>query len=225
MNKEQRMYVAVEERTDWIKIDGNESKFYPHPELKDVYVSRNGEVARKRIKSGKIMLVPTRQRNDGYVDCNVNDIASLVHVLVLETFVSRPDEEKDWVCDHINNRRHQNNIENLQWLTRTENLKKRDDAGSLNKETFVYDRVKDTLTKYDSRLEAADAIGIYVSNMVTAMKKEMVIRGRYFLTDADYMTSEDYYYIFKEVDLKNELKKAKAKKEQVILNKLQGIGA
>ena len=137
-------------------------------------------------------------------------------------------KKKDWVCDHINNRRHQNNIENLQWLTRTENLKKRDDAGSLNKETYVYDRVKDTLTKYDSRLEAADAIGIYVSNMVTAMKKEMVIRRRYFVTDADYMTSEDYYYIFKEVDLKNKRtikKRNKAKKEQVILNKLQGIGA
>lgn len=224
MRKEQRMYVAVEAREDFIYVDGNESKFYPHPELTGVYVSRNGEVARKRIKSGKILIVPQRRRNDGYVDCNVNGSSKLVHMLVMETFTSKPDNEQDWVIDHVNNLRWDNRLSNLQYLTRTQNLAKRDEAGSLFKKCYVYDRVTDIVTEYESRLAAAEAIGYFVSNMVTAMKKEKPIRGRYFVTDADYLTSGDYYYIFfKEYDLEQELKKTKKQKERIILNKLQKV--
>lgn len=221
MNKKQRMYVDVEAREDFIYIDGNESKFYPHPELENVYASRNGQIARKRIVSEKILIVPQRKMKNGYVDCNLASAGGnqLVHRLVLQTFNPEPTDGLDYVVDHINDKRYDNRLENLQWLSRTANLKKRDEAGSLNKDTYVYDRVTDTVTHYDSRLLAADAINYYVSNMVTAIKKEIIIRGRYFVTDDDYLLAEDYYYIFKEYDLKKELRAAKLKKQEVLINK------
>ena len=220
MKNEKRMYVAVEAREDFIYVDGNESKFYPHPVLEGVYASRLGQIARKRIVSGKVKIVPTRKRKDGYVDCNVNGISKLVHVIVLETFVNRPDEEQDWVVDHISDVRSQNNIENLQWLTRTENLKKRDEAGSLYKNCFAYDRVTDLVTEYESRLAVSKALNIKPSNVTCAIQKETVMSGRYLITDSDYLLPEDYYYIFKEYDLKKELVKNRSRLANVKFNKI-----
>lgn len=231
MNKTQKMYIEVEAREDWINVNGSESKFYPYTNderLKNIYVSRKGEVARKYATNDEYYIVKQQEQKNGYVkvglhvkdDKNVyKTISKLVHRLVLETFLPQPDTKGKWVVDHINGKRYDNRLENLQWLTLLQNLIKRDEAGSLNKDTYVYDRVTDTVTHYDSRLLAAEAIDYFVSNMVTAMKKEVVIRGRYFVTDADYLLSEDYYYIFKECDLKKELRAAKAKKQQVLISK------
>jgi hypothetical protein len=49
-----------------------------------------------------------------------------IHRLILEAFVDVPDKYKDvkpfnLVCDHIDNDPTNNSIENLQWLTRSEN--------------------------------------------------------------------------------------------------------
>ena len=111
----------------------------------------------------------------------------------------------------------------MQWLTRTDNLKKRDEAGSLNKSTYVYDNVTGKVTEYESRLQAAEALSTSSSSLVYNLKKENVIRGRYFVTDEDYLLPEDYYIIFKEVELRKELKKTKQQKQEIILNRIKEV--
>ena len=230
MRKETKMYLTVEERTDWINVEGcGDVRFYPHPELDGIYVSREGLVAMTRVKSEKTYLLNQSKSKVGYirVGFNIKDeetdevktINKLVHRLVLETFIPTPDEESDWVVDHIDNNKENNSLKNLQWLTRTKNLRKRDELGSLNKITYVYDRVTDTCTEYESRLVAAEAIGIFVSNMVTAMKYDpTIIKGRYYVTPCE-LTNEEVYYIFKEYDLKVSRRNANVVK-QVRINKL-----
>lgn len=233
MSREQKMYVAVEAREDFIFVDGSESKFYPHPFINGIYASRDGEVARKRLVSEKVMLLGQHEQNNGYIKVTFNNVCDegtlgvmmnrLVHRLVLETFEAKPNDIEDWVVDHINNKRYDNRLSNLRWLTRSENIQKRDEDGSLNKVTYVYDRVTDMVTKYDSRLLAAEAIDYFVSNMVTALKKEIIIRGRYFVSDSDYLLPEDYYFIFKEYDLKRELIEVKKKKQKVMIDKISKL--
>ena len=225
MRKETKMYLTVEERTDWINVEGyNDIKFYPHPELDGIYVSREGLVAMTRSKSEKTYILNQSKQNNGYIRVTYSGennitVNKLVHRLVLETFIPTPDEESDWVVDHIDNNKQNNSLKNLQWLTRTKNLTKRDLLGSLNKITYVYDRVTDTCTEYESRLVAADAIGVFVSNMVTAMKYDpTIIKGRYYVTPCE-LTNEEVYYIFKEYDLKTARRNANVVK-QVRINKL-----
>lgn len=211
MLQESRMYLEVEKRNDWVKINGYSDKFYPHPELKDVYVSRSGLVARTGPIKTDMYLMTQSTQNSGYyrVSYSVNGIMlnKLVHRLVLETFDPRP--EGDYVVDHIDNDKSNNCLSNLQWLSRRENLRKRDLTGGLLKNTYVYDRVTDMLTMYPSRIEAAKAIGLQTSNLTTAIKYGSVVKGRYYITDDDIMTSEDYYYEFKSYDIKKEAKNKK----------------
>lgn len=42
------------------------------------------------------------------------------HRLVAETFIDNPDDKKE--IDHINGIRHDNRVENLQWVTKSENM-------------------------------------------------------------------------------------------------------
>lgn len=43
------------------------------------------------------------------------------HMLVLETFIPKPDNINDWTVDHINCIKLDNRLENLRWLTRSSN--------------------------------------------------------------------------------------------------------
>ena len=238
MRKETKMYLTVEERTDWINVEGcGDVRFYPHPELDGIYVSREGLVARTGLANEKIYVIEQAKQKNGYVKVsfNIKDenentkfINKLVHRLVLETFASAPDEDQDWVVDHMNSDRSFNDIKNLQWLSRTANLKKRDENGSLFKPVFIYDRVTDICTEYVSRQEAAKAINVQTSNLSTAIKYESVIKGRYYPSDVE-LFADELYYIFKEYDLKRsrrsiniELEEVskKAKQSRIKFNKL-----
>jgi len=234
MQKESRMYLEVESRNDWINVEGCDDKFYPHPVITNVFTSRSGLIASRRISNDKLYLLVQGPNNIGYMRVGfwtkVGDesvwMNKLSHKLILETFVDKPDTNHVWVVDHIDNDKKNNSLSNLQWLTRGANLKKRDELGSLYKSTFVFDRVTDTLVEYPSRQEAAKAINLQTSNLTTAIKYANVVRGRYFITDEDVMTSEDYYYLFKEYDLKKESKKVKEVASQIRMNKIsERVGA
>lgn len=91
--------------------------------LEDVYtVFSNGSVmrnsSRKYIKArpnwAGYMMVHLRHRS---INKNVT-----VHRLVANAFIEKPDSEYD--VDHIDNNKSNNNVENLQWLSRSENIKK-----------------------------------------------------------------------------------------------------
>jgi len=219
MTKQVRMHLNVEERTDFIMIKNSNLKFYPHPELDDVYVATDGTVAKMWYTFNEIRIMKPTISKDGYkrVVLTIKDpitgeltknINKLCHRLVAETFIPVPEGLKDIVVDHNDNNRSNCSLYNLRWMTRNDNLKKRDDDGSLLKTTFVFDRTTDINTQYASRQIAAKAINMQTSNLTNAIKHEQIIRGRYYVSDIE-LTSDDLYFIFKEYDLHQQQKNTK----------------
>lgn len=85
-------------------------------EIKDLpgySVSSKGRV--RKDSTGQIMVL---SKNGGY--CRIT-ISKHVHRLVAEAFVEKPnDNNKCWV-DHIDGNRSNNNVDNLRWVTPSEN--------------------------------------------------------------------------------------------------------
>lgn len=75
-------------------------------------VSNKGRV--RKDSTGQIMVL---SENGGY--CRIT-ISKHVHRLVAEAFIEKPDDTKCWV-DHIDGNRSNNNVENLRWVTPSEN--------------------------------------------------------------------------------------------------------
>ena len=74
-------------------------------------VSDKGRV--RKDETGQIMVL---SKNGGY--CRIT-ITKHVHRLVAEAFIEKPDD-KSWV-DHIDGNRSNNSVENLRWVTPSEN--------------------------------------------------------------------------------------------------------
>lgn len=75
-------------------------------------VSNKGRV--RKDSNGQIMVL---SKNGGYLRIT---ISKHVHRLVAEAFIEKPDNERVWV-DHIDGNRGNNNVENLRWVTPSEN--------------------------------------------------------------------------------------------------------
>lgn len=106
------------------------------------YVSKCGLIASVRSKAQRKRQFGTFQEldftkprllkitidNDGYgqVSLSINKkmYYKRAHVLVLETFIPKPDNIQDWTVDHKNSIVSDNRLENLQWLTRSNNTSK-----------------------------------------------------------------------------------------------------
>ncbi|RNI32234.1 HNH endonuclease [Rufibacter immobilis] len=71
--------------------------------------------------------------NDGYlqtdVQLNGKSVGKLIHRLVAEHFVPKPNSNEALYVDHIDNDRLNNRADNLQWVTHKENIKKSTLAG------------------------------------------------------------------------------------------------
>ena len=120
----------------------------PILELPGYSVSNKGRV--RKDDTGQIMAL---SKNSGY--CRIT-ISKHVHRLVAKAFLENPkDETKCWV-DHIDGNRSNNNVENLRWVTpsenylaygyqsRIENKKRKVKATNLNGETIIFNSRKET---------------------------------------------------------------------------------
>lgn len=104
-----------------------------HKDVKDqYYIFDDGRVWSKKTKR---FLVPTKDRY-GYLQINVAKINSKnktklnLATLVAYTFLGEPPKNMlDPTVDHIDSNKLNNKYTNLQWLTRQENLAKRDKTG------------------------------------------------------------------------------------------------
>lgn len=85
----------------------------PIKDLPGYSVSNEGRV--RKDSTGQIMVL---SKNGGY--CRIT-ISKHVHRLVAEAFIEKPDDESKCWVDHIDGNRSNNNVDNLRWVSPSEN--------------------------------------------------------------------------------------------------------
>lgn len=85
----------------------------PIPELLGYSVSNKGRI--RKDSTGQIMVL---SKNGGYVRIT---ISKHVHRLVAQAFLDKPENDEQCWVDHIDGNRSNNNVENLRWVTPSEN--------------------------------------------------------------------------------------------------------
>ena len=97
----------------------SETRVKAHPTL-GILVATDGHVMVPATRFSKAHWTLGNKHNTGYRDVTINYKVYQVHRLVLETFVGQATEGKPQ-ADHINRVRDDNRIENLRWVSRSEN--------------------------------------------------------------------------------------------------------
>jgi len=147
-----------EEPEDSIELDS----------IKSYCITRDGKVYSK--KSSKF-LIP-HLRPDGYLCVELNKKRHKIHRLVALAFLPEPPKEKIFV-NHKNLNRSDNRVENLEWVTPSENTKHAIDNNPgryINQQVKVacIDKDTDEIIKiYDSIAEAAKEKGIKSSGNIS----------------------------------------------------------
>jgi len=107
----------------WKDIDG----------FNDYQVSNLGRV--KSLKFGKEKILNGSNAGKGYRMVIIRNkdekLIQLIHRLVLSTFDRLPKNNEE--CDHIDRNRLNNRIDNLRWVTRTQNMINRKSYGEIDK--------------------------------------------------------------------------------------------
>ena len=120
-------------------------KFYPVKGFEDYYeIARNGDIKRKegsvsqiysngedicRKVTNKILKTDDSKRGYSGVSISIKGIVSksfLVHRLVALTFIPNPNSYRE--VNHINGIKTDNRVENLEWVSRSQNMKHRFDV-------------------------------------------------------------------------------------------------
>lgn len=88
----------------------------------DYYISDTGRVYRKRY--GRIRCIKHSIAKNGYSHVQIANKEYLVHRIVAKAFLERNDEQRNQV-NHKNGNKQDNRVENLEWVTQSENQKHR----------------------------------------------------------------------------------------------------
>lgn len=137
-----------------------------HPTRTNVYVSDTGIIARKY--RGRLTVQKQHIINSGYLTVSLSDKVlndfygrmSLVHRLVAETYIDNPYEKPE--VNHKNGNKFDNNVLNLEWCTKSENMRHAYGNDLCHTELV---RVVETGLVYKSSIECARAIGGTVSGI------------------------------------------------------------
>ena len=92
----------------------------------------------------------------------------LVHRLVAETFIPNPN---NYPCiNHKDENKQNNNINNLEWCTRSYNINYGNRNNNLNKEVWQYDLKGNFIKKWKSTMEIQRSLGYKNQNISSACR-------------------------------------------------------
>lgn len=162
---------------------------YKENEIPGYYIFDNGKIW--SVKSKKHKFLKQKKGKDGYMKANIvlaknKQIQISVHILLAYTFLGMPPKNiKDPTVDHIDNDKTFNHVSNIQWLERSENLKKR--INLANHQRFTRENVKNICTDIVNGMPNKEVMQKYNINKsyicnLTACRIHKDITSHYFPT-------------------------------------------
>ena len=113
-------------------------------------------------KKGNDRIIKEKANNEGYICCSLNCKTYKKHRIIGFQFIDNDDPEHKTQIDHINHNRADNRIENLRWVSASENMKNR--AG-LNGHTYTYlDELPETAEPLDA-YDGYEFDGLWIDNV------------------------------------------------------------
>ena len=123
--------ILVKKDDDFVKIQvGNEEYRFVEGTEGNMIISSQGEVLKRYPRSYRYggrkdyyQVVNVKPNASGYLQVNVpvRNTTTLVHRLVAETFIDNPQGYTE--IDHLNRNKLDNRVENLRWVTLSENMR------------------------------------------------------------------------------------------------------
>lgn len=169
-------YFKKEYRKEIPVIEFDESKeiWKDIPGYEGMYKASNmGRIASIRFNDFKIMSLVRSTVGYLQVGFRVNNIVKRksVHLLIAETFLEKCKDCTE--VDHMNNIKSDNRIENLQWITRSQNIKNNylrnpdltEKVKSKGKKVELFDKEGNSLGIFDKLRDAAAFLGVSHGNL------------------------------------------------------------
>lgn len=161
-------------------VDWDHWKHWPGDE--EILVSDYGEVMSYKSRWGKnLTLMQPSLSNSGYLIVAISGTGvQTVHRLVAETWIPNPLNLEQ--VNHIDGIKTHNHVENLEWMTRSQNAKHSYDIGLRTGPKRMKVRCNETGEIFDSQLEAANHLGINQGDISNIIRGKQTTAGGFTFT-------------------------------------------
>ena len=167
-----------------------------HPKYTGIEVSTLGRVRTldKMVSNGrgtwivKGRVLKQDKCKNGYlqvkVKANGKFIKQRIHRLVAQTFLTNPDNLPE--VNHKDNDRTNNNVNNLEWCTRSYNRQYREKYGEAKGKPILAANLSTLeVSRFRSQNEAGIVLGVNVGNINSVIKGKRKTAGGYWFTNDD----------------------------------------